>query len=329
MIYFKLKSEIKKKEIIIKKKRKIVSFELILYKLFYKKLFKDLLWKKKFLDSCFPDLIAKNLNFIKKIQIVFSVNKMIKNTKNKKLAFTLFLFLFKFGISNFVDIFFKYNSKYKKFHEFTIIFVSSLELDCYGSIKNSLISLTNGFFLEKNFKCLPKEYLRVLILFLKKINRHILKNKNKQNYTIIINNIKRILNAVVYIISCMQIWFHFEDYFLNFFHILVKEIWNLHKIDFIVKFFEKITKTKYIMNNKLCYDLFQSIISQIHTENTILFQFLNQIDSILKVLKPKCIDICKSKIKYNIELKQKQFNNKFYLNLKNQNEFNYTKNYFM
>ena len=85
----KLIRQIKKTNIRINKERKRkkhISLEFNLSKKFIKKLYKDLLWKKKIFSSLLSDLIAKNLSYIKKMQITSSMNHRLENTKNTMLA---------------------------------------------------------------------------------------------------------------------------------------------------------------------------------------------------------------------------------------------------
>nr|UXY88017.1 hypothetical protein CcurKRNrm3_p158 [Cryptomonas curvata] len=328
----KLELEVETNQIIFKKKKKnSIALGINIYKLFYKKLYKDLIWKKKLFDSFFSDIIAKNLNSIKKMQLVFLIKNIIKKTKNKKLIISLFLFFFKIGIDSSISNFLKYNLNYKKINEFILIFNSSIELDYYSSFRNSLILLTDGFSLEKNFKCLPKEYLRTLILFLKKITGYVIRNKNKQKDLRKLKPIIKILNVTLNIISSIQKWSHFENQFFYFFQIIVKEIWSLYKINFVAKFFEKMAKLKYNRIKKLYQNLPQCIISQLFIENIIIFEFLSRIDLILKCIKPKFIDIKKNNIRISQKLKphKKQLNNLFVLFSKNQIEIDCTKKFFI
>jgi hypothetical protein len=311
--------------------KKSILSETILHKLFYKKIYKDLKWKKKLLDSCYPDLVAKNLNSIKRIQILFLIKNIIRKTKNKKLIISLFLFLFKIGLISSISNFFKYNINYKKFKEFIFIFFASLELEYYNSFRNSIVSINNGFSLKKSTKYIPKEYLRLLILFLKKINNYMNIYRSKKRYLNKLKNIKKILNVILYVVSSIEIWFQHENYLLYFFHIIVKEIWIFSDIFFLAKFFIKTAKLEYFKKEKIYCDLLQYIISQLFIENITILQFLNQINSILKCLKPKPNDLDKSnkKIIDNLKQKKNQANFNLFFYTKNRNEFVFLKKYFL
>nr|UXY88521.1 hypothetical protein Cry52Nrm3_p160 [Cryptomonas curvata] len=296
----KLIRQIKKTNIYInkeKERKKHISLEFNISKKFINKLYKDILWKKKIFSSILSDLVAKNLSYIKKMQITSSMNHRLENTKNTTLMISFFLFFFKMGMLNMIPIFLRYNSNYGKFYEFIFIFISSYEWECYTSLKSSFFSLTNGFSFERNVKVLPKEYIRILILFLKKIGFCYDKDNNRKGYFNEYKNIKKITNQVVLnLLSNFHNWYPDQNYLALFFHILIKEIWNINKMSIITKFLEKIIKIKNIKKRRLFSYLFQYIISQMFICNLSLFQFLNEAKSILKCLNCKSFFINKNNI---------------------------------
>jgi hypothetical protein len=314
-----------------KKRKKHISLEFNISKKFMNKLYKDILCKKKIFSSVVSDLVAKNLGSIKKMQIVSFMNRKIGNTQNTGLIISFFLFFLKMGMLKMIPNILRFNSNYGKLYEFIFIFISSYEWEYYASFKSSLVSLTNGFSIERNVKILPKEYIRILILILNKIAFCYNKNNQQRNYFNEYKNIKKITNQVVVkIASNFHQWFPDQKYFAIFFFILTKEIWNLNKMSLVAKFLEKIIKIKNIRNIKLFSYLFQYVISQLFICNISIFQFLNETKSILK-----CIN-CKFffKNKNNIEnkflpLKIIKIDKIIKFNSKNEIEIGITKKYFI
>ena len=273
-------------------KKKKIFLELNLSKIFFNRLYKDLLWKKNLFHSFITDFINKKLNFVKKIQIVSLIKRRIKNTKNNKQIISFYIFLFKIGIINSQNNFIKYNLNDKKFYEIFFFLFSSFEWEYYGSFQSSTNVLNYGLSLEKNLEFLPKEYLRIVSLFTKKIEVYLNKNNNKKNALDVYKIIKIILNQVLLsAASSIQKLCLFEYHLINFIHMFVKNLWKIYKMVSVFKLFEKLIKLKNVNIETLSISLFQNIISQLFVENIFIVKFLSEIDTFLNCINPRYINI--------------------------------------
>ena len=274
-----------------KTRSKILS-EYKLTKYLNLKIYKDIVWKKK-LFSCFlSDLIVRNLNLIKKVQIISLINYGIRKLKNFKLTFSFYLFCLRVGTLNVLSVILNYKLTDSTFKEFVCIFNASYEWEYCSSFKSALICLKKSIISDKKFKLLHKEYLRISIFFLKKISQKLYSIQYKQ-LNILINQL------LLHVICTIKHLHQSKKYLVFFVHVLTKEIWRFANLILSVKFIEKLIKIKYIGNRFLIINSFQYVIIQLSVKILSAIQFLNEIYSVITCIKFKHLCLYKFILKKN------------------------------